>query len=167
MDEYLAFAARYNRGANHKMIETLSSMEAAALEEGRGSHFGSLHGLLDHIVGGEFFVLKLIKGALPDHAALAIRELELEMRPGLPLFPTFEAATKALASLDEAYVALATSDEPGFLEKEIPVRGTARKLGSLLVSASSHAAHHRGQVSQVLDELKIENDFYAAFKEID
>ena len=168
MNEYLSVSARYNRGANRKLVAALATMastDPAAFDQDRGSYYKSLHGLFNHVVGGEIYLLKLIAKTLPDHHALAFPELAVPMAPGVPAFPDFPEAAKALEALDTAYIALATeSDE--VLATMIAVHDATRRLGDLLVSAMAHAAHHRGQVSQVLDELKIDNDFYAAMREI-
>jgi uncharacterized damage-inducible protein DinB len=166
MDNYLAFAARYNRGANRKLVDALSPLEDRILEADRGAYYKSLHGLFNHIVGGERFVLGLMAGALPSHPALAIEALKGEFTPGEPPFPVFSDAISALGAMDDSYLALASDPDPKLIATEVMVRGTARAIGGLLVSAFSHAAHHRGQVSQILDELKIDNDFYSAFRDI-
>jgi uncharacterized damage-inducible protein DinB len=165
MDSYLSLVSRYNRGANAKMVEILDRLSAEDLDRERGSYYGSLHGLFNHVVGGELFSLKALKAALPAHPALAIPEIDVEMKPGAPPFPDYTAAKRVLAAFDAAFVALCADPAPAVLSAETQLRGTTRTVGFLAASAMSHVAHHRGQVSQILDEMKVENDFYTAFRE--
>lgn len=166
MDKTLALMADYNAAANARLVASLSALEAAKLEADRGSYYKSLKGLFDHVVSGEHFSLNNLARALPGNPSLDFPQLKVVASPGIPAFPVREEALAALKAFDAAYRALAGSLEEAELEATVDVRGSSRKVRFLLTSAFFHAAHHRAQASQILDEDGIENDFYAAIREV-
>ena len=165
MDKTLALLVDYNAQANLRFVAALGGLDAQRREANRGSYYKSLKGLLDHVVGGESYILKYLAKALPGRAELDIAQLRVESLPGTPAFPVWVEATAALAAFDAAYRGLAANLTEAELGTMVDVRGTQRSLRYLLTSACLHAAHHRAQASQILDEDGIDNDFYAAIKE--
>lgn len=165
MDKTLALLADYNSKANLRFVAALGALDGAKLEANRGSYYKSLRGLLDHVVGGEIYTLKLLAKALPGRPELDIPQLKLETVPGTPAFPAWADALAALEAFDAAYRALASSLSEAELGAVVDVRGKPREVRFLLASAFLHAAHHRAQASQILDEDGIDNDFYAAIRE--
>ena len=105
-----------------------------------------------------------MKKALPGHAALARPEIDVVSQPGTPAFPDYETGKKALAAFDAAFVALAESLGHEERAATADVHGNNQTVSTMFASGIAHAAHHRGQVSQVLDEMGIENDFFMAIK---
>lgn len=165
MDKTLALLADYHSKANLRFVAALGALEPAKLEANRGSYYKSLKGLLDHVVGGEIHNLKFLATALPGRPELDIPQLKVESVPGTPAFPAWADALAALAAFDAAYRALTASLTEAELGTVVDVRGSPRQVRFLLTSAFLHAAHHRAQASQILDEDGIDNDFYAAIRE--
>jgi uncharacterized damage-inducible protein DinB len=165
MDTCIGYLFRYNQAANLRLVQALDALGPAELDKDRGSYYKSLHGLFNHIVGGELFGLKNLRKALPENPAFRIPALDVEMKPGAAPFPNYEDGKKALAALDAAFVSLASSLGPDELKVTAEVHGAIQSVSSLLSSGIAHAAHHRGQVAQILDEMGIENDFFMAIKD--
>ena len=165
MDKTLAILADYNAAANLRFVAALDALDSVKLEADRGSYYKSLHGLLNHVVGGELFILKFLAAALPGRAELDIPQMRAESGPGIVPFPALADAAAALAAFDAAHHALAASLSDAELELTVDMRGRQRSLRFLLASMALHAAHHRAQASQILDEDGVDNDFYAALKE--
>jgi hypothetical protein len=47
---HFGYLARYNRSANQQLIGYLAALPASELAKARGSYFGSIQGLLNHII---------------------------------------------------------------------------------------------------------------------
>jgi uncharacterized damage-inducible protein DinB len=162
MDSLMAVLADYNAAANRDLAKALGAIPEAERARDRGSYYKSLDGLLSHIAGGELFSLRNLAAALPGKPALAEPLIKTEMKPGCPVFPGYEASKNAIAAFDAALVALAGSLTEAELAVTADVHGSSQSVSRMLSSAFAHAAHHRGQVAQVLDEMGIQNDFFMA-----
>jgi uncharacterized damage-inducible protein DinB len=165
-DTFLLWA-KYNREANKKIYSLLANMSNEDREKDRGSYYGSLSGLFRHILEGVSFFLGMFRGALPDNGAVQKLLAALE-NFGLPKDKLTEAQWKDLEAVQERLDTLLV-DFIGALgdgDFQAPVKldwyggdPGAVPLHFLLHSLSAHGTHHRGQISQILDELKIDNDY--------
>jgi uncharacterized damage-inducible protein DinB len=144
----------------------MDKMSNEEREKDRGSFYGSLSGLLSHTLGGTWFFLGMLKTALTGNAAALNAVSSLPPMPAEG--PLNEAQWKelggTLAAVDAAYIGMAEALSGADLQ--LPVKldwyggnpdsvPLSFVLGQLLV----HNTHHRGQISQILDSLKIDNDF--------
>jgi len=160
--QYASVLARYNHEANAGMAAVLDKLSEAELSVDRKSYYKSLLGLYSHIAGGELFMLKNIRAALPGQASLASPVLDAEMRPGKPAFVDYASCKAALDALDAALIGLSESLSDDELDAMADVHGRKQSVAKSLASAIVHAAHHRGEVAQILDEMGVENDFFMA-----
>jgi uncharacterized damage-inducible protein DinB len=159
--------AKYNREANKTIYSILDKMSNEDREKERGSYYGSLSGLFRHILGGTGFFLGMFKDALPDNGAVQ-KALAVLGGNNLPKEKMSEAQWKDLGAVRETLDNLLV-DFIGLLgdgDLAAPVKLSwyegnppAVPLQFLLHSLSVHGTHHRGQISQILDELKIDNDY--------
>ncbi|MDR3114220.1 MAG: DinB family protein [Treponema sp.] len=167
MKETCLMFARYHKAGNQAVLSILQSLSPAEREKDRGSYYGSLSGLVRHIGEGTLFFQGLFKGAL-SHNAPALKALAAAASLTIPQDTTGDASWKALLgafeTLDEGLIqALSALDEEDFT-LPVPIQwygGNPDKvpLYFLLHQLTMHGTHHRGQISQVLDELKIPNDY--------
>lgn len=160
--QYASILAHYNHEANASMAAVLDKISPAELSKDRKSYYKSLLGLYIHIAGSELFMLKNIKAALPDIAALRDPVLNTENKPGVPAFADYASSKKALDAFDAAIIGVCESLTDKEAEAMIDVHGRKQSVLKSLASAIVHAAHHRGEVAQILDEMGIENDFFIA-----
>jgi uncharacterized damage-inducible protein DinB len=143
-------------------------------EKDRGSYYGSLSGLFRHIIGGTRYFLGLFKGALEGNAAAlgALSALD-----GIP-FPAEGQLSEAqwkelggeLEAVDAAYVGMAEALTGADLPQPVKIdwyggNPASMPLSFMLSQLLVHNTHHRGQISQILDSLKIDNDFSGIQKE--
>jgi len=84
------------------------------------------------------------------------------MQPGKPAFADYASSKAALDALDAALIGLSESLSEAELEAVGDVHGRKQSVSKSLASAIAHAAHHRGEVAQILDEMGVENDFFMA-----
>jgi uncharacterized damage-inducible protein DinB len=167
MKDVFVIWAKYNREADKKVYALLSGLSNEDREKDRGSYYGSLSGLFRHVLGGTGFFLGMFKGALPDRDGVQRTLAPLEGL-SLPKDPLSEAQWKELGAVQESLDKL-LEDFIGVLEAgdfQAPVKpgwygGNPESvpLHFLLLNLNAHGAHHRGQISQILDELKIDNDY--------
>jgi uncharacterized damage-inducible protein DinB len=165
--ELLVMHAKHNKNANSAVYGLLDKLSNDEREKDRGSYYKSLSALARHILGGTLFFSSLLKPAVPQNAAAAqaFSKLDGVKIPEGPLSPEqWKTLKSAMETVDGALVALVSAlGETDFdLEANVPIFGgnpASVPLYFLLEMLSTHGAHHRGQISQILDELKIDNNF--------
>jgi uncharacterized damage-inducible protein DinB len=167
MKEFFLLWAKYNGEANRKIYTLLDTLSNGDREKDRGSYYGSLSGLYRHILGGTSFFLGIFRGALPANAAVQKTLAPLEGL-NLPKDSLSESQWKDLGALQERLDDLLV-DFIGVLgdgDFRAPVElnwyggnPASVPLHFMLNNLGAHGTHHRGQVSQILDELKIDNDY--------
>jgi uncharacterized damage-inducible protein DinB len=159
--------AKYNRDANKAVFDILDKMSHADREKDRGSYYGSLSGLFRHVWGGTgFFMGQLFKGLLPNNAQAQAAIAKLAP-PRAPLEGALTEAQWARlvadsTAADDAFVQFTQALSEADLDT--PVKWFSDTpptvpLHFMLSNLAMHNTHHRGQISQVLDELKIDNDY--------
>jgi len=159
--------AKYNKAGNRTIYDILSKMSSDDREKDRGSYYGSLSGLFRHIVGATSFFLGMYKGALGTNAA-AIKALApidgLSIPEGAINDTQWKELAAVLDTVDAAYVNMA--EALGDADLALPVKvewfggnPPDLPLSIMLHQLMVHNTHHRGQVSQILDSLKIDNDY--------
>jgi uncharacterized damage-inducible protein DinB len=163
MKSLLLMHARYSKRADESVAALFDSLDQKTLNEPGKAYYGSLIGLYRHIADGTAYFQGLIRASIP-RAVQALRpDPELKLGEG-PLSPEErKALTASLSRADQAvidFITALTEDDfslPVNLDwypdrKSVPLHFI---LNQLFV----HGIHHRGQISQLLDELKVEHDF--------
>ena len=168
MKEVFVTFARANEESDKAIISILDKMSNEDREKSRKSYYGSLSGLARHILGGTFFFIGLFKDAVSENSAAqkaigALSKVQMSEAKKLDedewkkLTANFKIADKAYidfvsALKDEDFSAPVKIDWYKGKPAEVP-------LSFMLQQLVSHGIHHRGQISQILDSLKIDNDF--------
>ena len=158
--------AKYNQAGNRKVYELLSGLSNEIREKDRGSYYGSLSGLMRHVIGGTYYFLGLFKTPLKneDKALKAIASLP----PMPPEGSLNEAQWKELGvileEVDAAYISMAESLTESDLQMPVKIEWyegnpDSVPLSFMLSQLLVHNTHHRGQISQLLDALEIANDY--------
>jgi uncharacterized damage-inducible protein DinB len=167
MNDTLMYA-RYNQAGNKAVYGLLDKMSNDDREKDRGSFYGSLSGLFRHIFGGTRFFLGMYKAALIGNAAAVKAISAIENLPKLPEGPLNEAQWKELESvasaIDAAYINMAEVLEESDLNLGVKIEWyggnpASVPLSFMLSQLLVHNTHHRGQISQILDSIKIDNDY--------
>jgi len=167
MNETVIYA-KYNQESNKAIFGLLNKMNNDDREKNRDSFYGSLSGLFRHIIGGTQFFLGIYKAALGSNASALKALSTIENLPKQPEGTLSEVQWKeleaAVIAVDKAYVAMSeTLTESDF---SLPVKiewyggnPASVPLSFMLSQLVVHNTHHRGQISQILDSLKIDNDY--------
>ena len=162
-----AMYAKYNQAGNKTIYDILSKLSNEEREKDRGSYYGGLSGLFRHITGGTMFFLNMYKGALQGSATVkAFSALE-----NIP-FPAEEQLSEAqwkelgaaLETVDSVYINMAEALTDADLRLPVKIdwyggNPASVPLSFMLSQLVVHNTHHRGQISQILDSLKIDNDY--------
>ncbi|MDR0562857.1 MAG: DUF664 domain-containing protein [Spirochaetaceae bacterium] len=159
--------AKYCRDANQTALRLLNGLSNEDREKERGSYYKSLSGLARHLLNGTIYFQGLFKPAVA-HNAQALKALAPAEGLSVPENALTEAQWKALApafeKADTAVVDLVSSLTDADFKVSVKVpwyKGNpdAVPLYFLLQSLVVHGTHHRGQISQILDELKIDHNY--------
>ncbi|MDR2898535.1 MAG: damage-inducible protein DinB [Spirochaetaceae bacterium] len=167
MKETVQFA-KYNQAANKSVYDLLSTLSNDNREQDRGSFYGSLSGLFRHVMGGTYYFLTTYKPSLGDNPAAiqaisAIDSLS-EMPEGTLNETQWKELEERLHVVDTAYIAMAEALAETDMELPVAIEWyggdpASVPLSFMLNQLLVHNTHHRGQISQILDSLKIENDY--------
>jgi uncharacterized damage-inducible protein DinB len=167
MNEAVMYA-RYNQAGNKVVFGLLDKTSNDEREKDRGSFYGSLSGLFRHIIGGTRFFLGMYKAALNGNAAALKAITAIETLPKLPEGALSEVQWKELESavnaVDTAYTDMACALSESDLSLPVKVEWyggnpASVPLSFMLSQLVVHNTHHRGQISQILDSIKIDNDY--------
>ena len=166
-----AMYAKYNKAGNKAIYGILSAMSNEERETDRGSYYGSLSELYRHILGGTKFFLGMYKGALADGGADSAALKAVSAVDGVPLpaegslsESQWKELKSALEAADAVYVSMAEALTEAELSRPLKIdwyggNPDSVPLSFMLSQLVVHNTHHRGQISQILDSLKIDNDY--------
>jgi uncharacterized damage-inducible protein DinB len=165
MKNVLLIQAKYMQEADREVYALLDALSNEQREAERGSYYGRLSGLARHILGGTLFFHSLFKSALGDSPAakilscppVSVPKDALTEDQWKALGPVFETADSATVDFVAAL---------GDAELTAPVRvewyggnPASVPLYFMFTNLAAHGIHHRGQISQILDEMKVDNDY--------
>ena len=157
--------ARYNERANREMYEVLSVLTGRARKKEAGSWFGSIHGILNHIIICDLNWLKRYWALSPDSPVLTDPRLD---PPNLSwehdLHDNFADLWEDRTMVDERIrawfeeIPAARYDDVFEYQDSVGNRRNA-VAGAAFEFLFMHQTHHRGQISQILDSMGISNNF--------
>ena len=163
---FLAFA-KANEEANKAIAGILGKLSNEDREKNRKSFYKSLSGLYLHVGGGSMYFLSLFKAAVPDNAEAQKALLPLGKIEDLRGKLTEAQWKKAVSNtkiVDKAYVDFFSALSEQDFQAPVKIDWYKGKppsvpLWFMVEQLVAHNLHHRGQISQILDTLKIENDY--------
>jgi uncharacterized damage-inducible protein DinB len=167
MKELFVTFAQYNEDADKAVTAILDKMTSEDREKTRKSYYKSLSGLYCHLLGGTVFFLGMFKDTVPNNAAAqkALKSLaKVEMFNGKLTGDQWEKAAAGMKAADKALLAFVDSLSEEDLKAPVKLnwyngKPPAVPLYFMLQQLIAHGTHHRGQISQILDSLKIDNDY--------
>ncbi len=165
MKEQVQLLAEYNRRTNEEMEQVLRGVPAEALARDLGSYYHSIMGILGHVAlsdvnwlrrfAAQFPALGFITPGLPE---AEIRSMSDAGSVGLAGFTGLRATLDRLLAKtyetfreEELSAVLHFTDAKGVTQSKV--------IWLVALHHFNHATHHRGQVSVMLDQLKIDNDY--------
>jgi uncharacterized damage-inducible protein DinB len=163
---FLAFA-KHNEEANKSIAGILDKLSNDDREKDRKSYYKSLSGLYRHNIGGTAYFLSMFMGAVSGNADAqkAIAPLaKLHELEGKLTEDSWKKAVSFSKIADKALVDFINALKDKDFEAPVKIEWYKGKppsvpLWFMLQQLTSHNIHHRGQISQILDSLKIDNDY--------
>ena len=151
--------ARYNERANGELLECLSRLTGRARRRDMGSWFGSIHGILNHIIICDINWLKRYRALEPDSRVLSDPRLD---PPNLSwdhdLHDDFRGLHEHRTQVDGLIRDWFEAFPPSRYHEIFTYRDSVGAERSAMAGQAFeflflHQAHHRGQISQILDTL--------------
>jgi len=167
MKKVFLTSAKYNEESNRTVAGILGKLSNDDREKDRKSYYKSLSELFRHNIGGTLYFLSLFKEAVADNAG-ALKALEPLAKIELINGKLTEAQWKKVVSgakiVDKAFVEFVSALTDKDFEAPVKIdwykgKPPAAPLWYMLEAHAAHNTHHRGQISQILDSLKIDNDY--------
>jgi uncharacterized damage-inducible protein DinB len=159
--------AKFNEEANKTVAGILGKLSNDDREKDRKSYFKSLSELYRHNIGATAYFLSLFKTAVPDNAEAqkALAPLvKLEELKGKLSEDQWKKVVTMCKIADKALIDFISALNDGDFEAQVMIdwykgKPPSAPLWFMLQQHVSHNIHHRGQISQILDSLKIDNDY--------
>jgi uncharacterized damage-inducible protein DinB len=141
--------ARYNRIANERLYEKCAELDDAEYRRHRKGSFGSIHGLLNHILLGDRLWMARFEGRGSITPAL-----------GTILFEDFSALRSARVEEDARIESFFVSQGPNFLGASFAYKNSQGRdyIEAAPVAIShffNHQTHHRAQVHVMLSQTPV------------
>jgi uncharacterized damage-inducible protein DinB len=157
--------ARYNERVNHEMYAVLAGLTNKARKQDAGSWFGSIHGILNHVIICDFNWLKRYRALAPDSPVLNDPRLD---PPNLSwehdLHDSFTALREDRAIVDERIGAWFEEFPAARYEEVFEYQDSIGNMRQAMAGAAFeflflHQTHHRGQISQIMDSMGLAHSF--------
>lgn len=157
--------AEYNAEANGTMFEILSSLTGKARRRERGSYFGSIWGILDHLVTAEYIWLNRFKPLMPEAALFKDSGFTPENLSWYDeLCSSFDELRQKSAYISGKLVEWIKEYPEGDYGNPFQYQDSSGAMRDAVAGKAFdylfvHQLHHRGQISQILDEIGLPNNF--------
>lgn len=161
MFEMLQLYAKYNQKTNHTLSNLIQSLPDEEIYKERTTYFESINGLVMHLIYSARYMMGLIRKHW-NHPLMIhdVTAPEFEVNPQNPA-EVFELLTELdqimvdfLAGVTEEELQMPTQQVMVLRTKEVPL-----SIWNILMQFVVHQTHHRGQISQLLDELGVDHDY--------
>jgi len=160
MLQSLKLFATYSSATNEKVATLLSQLGQQAYAQERNTFFGSIQALHLHLLTTTRFLQTLVRiNTGEKYLAGPLTEETLELKTD-----TVEEVCRLQAEYDKNFQRFTEALD----EKDVTHPKTKRtmrsgrtfllSLSDILTQYMVHTTHHRGQLSQILDELGMEHD---------
>ena len=162
LKEHFELLATYNQWMNSKVYAAAGQLPVKDLEKDRGAFFGSILGTLNHILVGDTIWLKRFVthpsclNSFPEVADLQNPE-SLEQL----LFDDIGILSEQRSWLDRQIVNWTAGLSECDLDFVLSYRNTKgitanKRYSSLMLHFFNHQTHHRGQVSTLLSQARVD-----------
>lgn len=147
--EHFALLARYNRAANERLLAACSRLSLETLRSESAAPFGSVFGLLEHVLAADEVWLARFNGDLGA-------QLRKGPHQGLDLaeFATLRTVMDERITAFAAALTVEDLDRPMSYLNSSGVR-IEGPMSRLLAHMFNHQTHHRGQVQVLLREAGV------------
>ncbi len=161
VSHYLQLLYDYHYWANNRILIAAAGLTAEQLHNQQGHSWGSIHGILLHMLNAEWIWLRRWHGQSPSAF------------PSPTDFPTLDAIRDRWAALEPEMRSFVAAQTPHSLQGEVRYTTTLGatyrlSLWQMMVHVPNHGTHHRGELAAMftaLDAAHPEEDWVHYFLE--
>lgn len=147
---------QYDRWANKRTLLAVSSLTAEEFSRDLGGSFCSVRDTLIHLIGGEWVWLTYWKNPPATSQVLAELVARRETLFNTNVLHDFAALRSKWSEVELEQMEFLNHVTTDLLGKRLPFRTTQIQLGHLMQHVANHSTYHRGQVTQMIRQLKAE-----------
>ncbi len=165
MKELFQLLSKYNAKANAEMIGTLGKLPAEQITRDVKSFYGSIIGLLNHILATDVLWLKRFRKSYPELAVINPKLPDFRMEGWKDIiWPSLAVLKPIRTAVDEATQQacdlLTEKQYASIIEyKNWDGKMLQKPLWLVLLQMFNHQTHNRGQIAVILDQMGVENDY--------
>ena len=164
MQEILRKYAKYNKTTNTTMNTIIDSSKRHIRLLNANGYYKNIGEMLIHILDVDIYWLAILKNKIPDSALRSDIIREMSENESNRIFFDISTYQKYRIETDKILEQLSEELSEDDLKKDISYTGKGniekkKKIWEILIHIYNHQTHHRGQISQILDEHGIENDY--------
>ena len=169
MKRVMAALSIYNQGANGALCETIAKVDEDLLRSDCGTYYHTVLATMQHYLSYEISWLQRYR-TFGTYRALNSNLLDQHLDDILAKAKnSFIETQSALLAIDAVFVDLVnemTDDDLDRMVKFTNPRGmeVEKNYWSTIFHVLNHSTHHRGEISAMLDILKISNDYAGFFR---
>ncbi|HUX13944.1 MAG TPA: DinB family protein [Spirochaetia bacterium] len=165
LKDHFILLARYNGAVNGKMYDILGELSDEKRKKETGAYFRSIHGILNHLIVSDLTWLRryhawhtdsvVLDDERVDHANLAWGRDMYEQ------FAELRTGRKEVDNILSAWIAELPETRYEEILRYTNTAGEARQyiVWQTIDHLFNHQTHHRGQISEILDEMEVEHDY--------
>ena len=160
MIDTLKLFAIHNIDTNEQLLSLLKNLPEEELTRNRMSYYESLYGLVFHMMRANRYLLMMLR-KFSDGKYCTHEYTELTFNPENTL--TFQEVSDIIKEYNLLFSILANTitEEDLNIKKENTLYDETKVevcIWEILTQYITHQSYHKGQVSQILDEMDIEHD---------
>jgi len=165
MKELFQLLSKYNAQTNAQMMGILEKLPAEQLTKDVGSFYGSILGLLNHILVSDVFGIKRFRKQFPELEPINSKLPTFKMEGWKDIvWPSLVELKPIRTAVDEAIQQacdLLTEKQYTSIMEYKNWDGKTRQKPSWLVFLHmfNHQTHNRGQIAVILDQMSVDNDY--------
>jgi uncharacterized damage-inducible protein DinB len=165
MKELFQLLSKYNTQANAQMMGVVEKLTAEQLIKDVKSFYGSIIGLLNHILVSDVMWLKRFRKSYPDLAVINPKLPDFRMEGWKDIiWPSLAELKPIRTAVDEATEQacdlLTEKQYASVIEyKNWDGKMLQKPLWLVLIHMFNHQTHNRGQIALILDQMGVENDY--------
>jgi uncharacterized damage-inducible protein DinB len=164
--EIYILLAKYNQITNQDLIKILREVEPNKLSENLGSYYGSILGILNHHLLADIGWIRILSthiSSLDWVGPLLNRFPSNRPPPNELIWKSLDEFVPVRLEIDEILERVVENLDSSDYYTIFSVEGRRGKMDyvtwKVLLHLFNHQTHHRGSVSVLLDQLRIENDY--------
>ncbi len=154
--------ARYNQWMNNKLYQLASTLKQDELVQNRGAFFGSVAGILNHLLVADLIWLNRFKQlAIQQESLLPLNNFPLPTALDQLLYADFKQMWEVRKQVDTMYLALCAELNPQQLQQVLVYKNmkgdSMRKpFSSVMQHVFNHQTHHRGQLTTLFSQMGLD-----------